>query len=148
MGCCSEDSDTRARAGSYLAGLMFGIGWWSFIDAAAYATQDEQTLNINFVRSLPGIGTTLALFGINSMDWGALTADSMTYHGDNVACKARTFVLFCIAVSLASLVGSIVILAQDYVDTDGSPWPGIAVFLQATLIFFATFIMKLLTAEG
>lgn len=129
---------------------MFAIGWWLFIDAVAYTNHEDFEITIDFVKWLPGIGTTLALFGINSMDWGAISADSMTYHGDNVACKARFFVLFCLSISLASLIGSIVILANEYVDNDKnvSAWPGVAIFLQALLIFFATFVMKLLTAEA
>lgn len=148
MGCCSEDSDTRARVGSYIAGFMFALGWWFFIDAVAYTSHRNLTETIDFVKWLPGIGTSLALFGINSMDWGAVSADSMSYHGDNVACKARTFVVFCLLVSISSLVGSIVILAKDYVDNNEALWPGVAIFLQATFIFFATFLMKLLTAEA
>lgn len=126
-----------------------GIGWWIFIDAVAYAKFRDFQIPIDFVKTLPGIGTTLAFFGINSMDWGAVTADALTYHGDNVACKARTFVVFCLVLSMSSVVGSIVILANVYVDNEfeESVYPGTAIFAQAVLIFIATFFMKLLTAQ-
>ena len=58
------DGETRMRLGSYVAGLLFGIGWWFFIDAVAYVKNNSDlTLRIHFVEWLPGIGTTLALFG-------------------------------------------------------------------------------------
>jgi hypothetical protein len=41
-------------------------------------------------RYLPGIAASLGFLFIVGMDWGALSADSMTYSGDNVAMKARS----------------------------------------------------------
>lgn len=102
------------------------------------------------------------------MDWEAVTADANTYHnGEAVACRARyvsllcllyrnaytnkmyrSFVMLMLLGALGSLIGSIVILAEEYVDSDldESVWPGVAIFLQTFLIFFATFVMKVFTA--
>lgn len=50
------------RAGSYVAGLLFGVGWWLFIDGAASAAFRDSKIPITFVTYLPGIVSTLAFF--------------------------------------------------------------------------------------
>ncbi|KAJ0392784.1 hypothetical protein P43SY_010591 [Pythium insidiosum] len=135
----------KSRIGSYVAGLLFGIGWWIFVDGAASAAHNDSQIPFNFIKYLPGIGSSLAFFLLNSLDWEMMSADSMTYHdGDGVACKARTFVLLCVAMSIGALIGSIFVLTHTYVDNpfDESTWPGVAVLLQNVLIFLSTVVMR------
>lgn len=50
------------RVGSYSAGLLFGVGWWIFIDGAAFADFHASQIPFNFIKYLPGIISTLAFF--------------------------------------------------------------------------------------
>ncbi|GLE08989.1 hypothetical protein PINS_up020464 [Pythium insidiosum] len=70
----------KSRIGSYVAGILFGVGWWILIDGAASAAHNNSQIPFNFIKYLPGIGSSLAFFLINSIDWEMLSADSMTYH--------------------------------------------------------------------
>ncbi|TMW66979.1 hypothetical protein Poli38472_012095 [Pythium oligandrum] len=133
------------KAGSYLSGVLFAVGWWIFVDGVATAAHRDSAIPFNFIKYLPGIGSTLAFFLLNTLDWEMLSADSMTYHGgDGVACRARTFVLFCVAMSLGGLIGSIFVLTHTYVANpfDETTWPGVAVLLQNVMIFLATIVMR------
>ena len=53
---------SRTTLGCYVSGFLFALGWWLFIDAAAYAAHNNLTISVNFVKTLPGIGVTIALF--------------------------------------------------------------------------------------
>ncbi|GLD98212.1 hypothetical protein PINS_up006909 [Pythium insidiosum] len=135
----------KSRIGSYVAGILFAVGWWILIDGAASAAHNNSQIPFNFIKYLPGIGSSLAFFLINSIDWEMLSADSMTYHdGDGVACKARTFVLLCVLMSIGALIGSIFVLTHTYVDNafQETTWPGVAVLLQNVLIFLSTLVMR------
>ncbi|DAZ92481.1 TPA: hypothetical protein N0F65_012711 [Lagenidium giganteum] len=140
------------KTGSYVSGLLFGVGWWIFIDGAAYAAHHNSQIPFNFIKYLPGILTTLAFVMLNSLDWGMLSADSMTYHGgSDVACRARTFVLFCVLMAVGAFVGSILVLTHSYVGNafGESTWPGVAILLQNFLLFLSTIIMRIgLIASG
>ena len=49
---------------------------------------------------MPGICMTLMFFMVTGMDWGALGADEMTYHGGTgTALKAKGFLLFAVLIA-------------------------------------------------
>lgn len=50
------------KAGSYAAGLLFGVGWWLFVDGAASAAARDSQIPLGFVSYLPGVVSTLAFF--------------------------------------------------------------------------------------
>lgn len=161
---CMEywEAKQKARLLSIVSGLLFSIGWWVFIDAVQYhnkvtaATEDpsiesdEQPIIFGFW--MPGICTTLSFFMINSMDFGALNADEMTYHGGaGTALKARAFLIFSLLVALGCLTGATYVLVDTYADGNAvtkdkvvtSSYPGVAIFLQTFLIFISTWVMRL-----
>ena len=113
----SELDDTQ-RAGnclSTLAGILFGVGWWFFIDGVAYSRfraedQENEVVLVDAKQYLPGFGVTIALFMICGMDWGALNADDFTYSGSNVSAKARCFLGLGVLIAVGSIIGSIVII--------------------------------------
>ena len=102
---------------------------------------------------MPGICMTLMFFMITGMDWGALGADEMTYHGGTgTALKAKGFLLFAVLIGLGCLTGAVYVLVDTY--TDGHPTdpalyvvtsaaPGIALFMQNILIFVAAWVMRM-----
>lgn len=49
-----------AKGGSYLAGLLFGVAWWIFVDGAAFASHHDSQIPFNFIKYVPGIVSTLA----------------------------------------------------------------------------------------
>jgi hypothetical protein len=100
-----EDDSTRGNFFSGFAGILFGAGWWFFIDGVAYsrASEADVVVLVDAKQYLPGIGMTLAMIMIVGMDWGALNADDFTYSGSNVSGKARSaeFKHFSLSLSLS-----------------------------------------------
>jgi hypothetical protein len=109
------------KAGSYAAGLLFAVGWWIFIDGAAYADYHDSRIPFNFLEYLPGILSTLVFFlcvacirfgwecitnlcsaicndRLNTLDW-EMVVDSPTYSADTAGrarqeCASRRWILF------------------------------------------------------
>lgn len=50
------------KAGGYAAGLLFGVGWWLFIDGVASAAFRDSQIPFGFLSYLPGVVSTLAFF--------------------------------------------------------------------------------------
>ncbi|CAH0515733.1 unnamed protein product [Peronospora belbahrii] len=93
---------------------------------------------------LPGIVSTLAFFLVNTVDWGMLSEDARFVYGSEVATRARCFVVFCIALSVAALVGSVLVFTHTYVNNEynESAWPGAAIVFQNGFIVMGTFVMR------
>ena len=150
-----SELDGTERAGnclSTLAGIFFGTGWWFFVDGVAYsrfqAEQGEDVVLVDAKQYLPGFGVTIALVMVCGMDWGAINADDFSYSGSNVATKARCFLGLGVVIAMASIVGAIVIIVEEYDDKCPDDagvsclWPGIAILLQTIFISLATFFLR------
>lgn len=132
------------KAGSYAAGCLVGVGWWILADGAASAPFHHSQIPFTFVNYLPGIVSTLAFFLVNTVDWSMLSDDASYAYGSNVANRARSFIVFCMALSVAALVGAVLIYTHVYVNNpfNESAWPGAAIVLQNGFLVMATFIMR------
>ena len=56
-----EEKD-RVRLLCSVAGLLFGLGWWCFIDAASVARVENYAIGVTFEQYMPGFAGTIALF--------------------------------------------------------------------------------------
>ncbi|RLN20655.1 hypothetical protein BBO99_00007083 [Phytophthora kernoviae] len=133
-----------SKAGSYVAGLLVGVGWWVLADGAATAAFHNSQIRFDFVKYLPGIISTLVFFLVNTVDWGMLSEDARFAYGEDVATRARCFVVFCMALSVAALVGSVLVFTHTYVNNpyNESAWPGAAIVFQNGFILIGTFVMR------
>eukprot|EP00743_Colponemidia_sp_Colp-15_P007752 GILK01008394.1.p1 GENE.GILK01008394.1~~GILK01008394.1.p1 ORF type:complete len:180 (-),score=11.48 GILK01008394.1:165-641(-) len=154
FGNSSYKNDRLLTIATAAAGVLFAVGWLLFIDGAAYATYTDDKVSVNFVCSLPAIGITLVFFMINLMDWGQLSADHMTYHGENVALKARAFLVFTSLAALSCLFGALYVFVTRWVhphEGDPSPdslWPGIAIVLQAFFVLISGLVYRLVQPDS
>ena len=150
-GCCECSPRAKTSYFSLAAGIVFGIAWFLLIDAIAYSShingQSGKKQEFKFIFILPAVGTTLAFFCINTIDWGALNADEFMYSSPRVKVYARIAVCFGVMLGVGSIVGSIFILANDFGKGDYfSQYPGIAIMLNAIFIFLSTWVMRFGTA--
>ncbi|KAH7489085.1 hypothetical protein PRIC1_010606 [Phytophthora ramorum] len=138
------------KAGSYAAGLLVGVGWWVLADGAASAAYHNSQIPFDFVKYLPGIVSTLAFFLVNTVDWGMISEDARFAYGSEVATRARCFVVFCMALSVSALVGSVLVFTHTYVDNqyNESAWPGAAIVFQNGFILMGTFVMRVGTVAA
>ncbi|KAI9757752.1 MAG: hypothetical protein M1815_000089 [Lichina confinis] len=110
------NSTSTRTAGVYLAGGIFSLGLFFFIDAATYShsPKNGSEVHIKFVDWIPGICSALGMLVINSIEKSRLSADSFTYSGTSVAWKARLVLFLGFALMAGGLAGSVTVLVLKY----------------------------------
>ncbi|EON61664.1 hypothetical protein W97_00880 [Coniosporium apollinis CBS 100218] len=118
-----NNANTRT-AGVYLAGALFSLGFFFFIDASAFSSspRNGSKVHITFVDWIPGICSALGMLVINSIDKSRLAADSFSYSGNGVAWKARLVLFLGFALMAGGLAGSVTVMVLKYVVPE-YPWP-------------------------
>lgn len=145
------DHRTRIRVFSVLGGMLFSLSWWFMIVAAVYVDHENDPLKLKAPFWLPGVGASIMFFIVSLMDWSALYADELThYRARETRMGAIAMLSFAILIGLASLIGSIYILAKVYAGEQGyegnkpaSTFPGQAIFAQTFLLFIGSFVARL-----
>ncbi|KAK2764920.1 hypothetical protein FQN54_008617 [Arachnomyces sp. PD_36] len=140
-------SNANARtAGVYSAGALFSLGFFFFVDAAAWShsSRNGSNVHIKFVDWIPGICSSLGMLVINSIEKSRLSADSFSYSGSGVAWKAR-FVLFLgFALLAGGLAGSVTVMVLKYIVQE-YPFPtlymGVSNVLSNGLIMLSSVVL-------
>ncbi|WPH04049.1 vacuolar sorting protein-like protein Vps68 [Acrodontium crateriforme] len=139
-------NSTNTRTGGiYLAGALFAVALFTFIDAATFSkTKNGSDIHINFVDWIPGIFSFLGMIVINSIDKTRLSADSFSYSGDNVQWKARVVLFMGFAAMAGGLAGSVTVLVLKYIvaEAEGPTlWLGVANVAANALIMLSSAIL-------
>ncbi|KAI9832495.1 MAG: hypothetical protein M1819_004284 [Sarea resinae] len=140
-----NSANTRT-AGVYLAGALFSLGFFFFIDASTFShsAKNGSDVHIKFVDWIPGICSALGMLVINSIDKTRLSADSFSYSGNHVAWKARVILFFGFALMAGGLAGSVTVLVLKYV-VPNYPFPtlyfGIANVIANGLIMLSSVVL-------
>merc|ERR1711939_283599 len=114
------NSASTRTAGVYLAGALFSLGFFFFIDASVYSKSplNGSHVHINFVDWIPFICSALGMLVINSIEKSRLSADSFSYSGNGVAWKARTVLFLGFALMAGGLAGSVTAMVLKYLFND------------------------------
>ncbi len=135
----------KAEIVGYLSGILFSIGWWTFIDGIVYTSTKETPVPIRFEDFIPGILSTIALIMVNLIDRDALNADDFTFSGDHIASKARAFAFVGVTVALGSIGGACALLVFKYIipgyTADDQVYFGETILVQNILIFLSSMIL-------
>ena len=152
----------RSKITSLIAGLIFGLAWWLFIDAMAYGGNyckvntcvgKSKTTDVAAYAWLPGAGMSIAFVMLNWWPFELLDLgqDEMTRQEYNNPGMAewvyRSVLLVTIVVKFLCLTGAIVIMVVCYLTADDAStpegkYPGVMVFISNLLIFVSAFIMR------
>ncbi|KAF1814457.1 UPF0220-domain-containing protein [Eremomyces bilateralis CBS 781.70] len=140
------NSANARAAGVYSAGALFSLGFFFFIDAAAYSrsAKNGSDVHVNFVDWIPGICSALGMLVINSIDKSRLTGDSFSYSGNGVAWKARLVLFMGFALMAGGLAGSVTVMVLKYLVPDyGFPtlWFGVANVLANSMIMLSSAVL-------
>ncbi|KAL9610312.1 MAG: hypothetical protein Q9167_004974 [Letrouitia subvulpina] len=110
-------SPNTRTAGVYLAGALFSLGFFFFVDASTLSHSHLYggDVHIKFVDWIPGICSALGMLVINSIEKTRLSADSYSYSGTGVAWKARLVLFLGFALMAGGLAGSVAVLVLKYV---------------------------------
>jgi hypothetical protein len=152
----------RSKITSLIAGLIFGLAWWLFIDAMAWGgaycnsnpcAGKAKTQEVAGYAWLPGAGMSIGFVMLNWWPFELLDlgTDEMTrseYNNPNMAeWVHRSILLVTIVVKFLCLTGAIVIMVVGYLTADSADvpegtYPGVMVFVSNLLIFLSAFIMR------
>ncbi|KAF9064784.1 hypothetical protein BDP27DRAFT_1298700 [Rhodocollybia butyracea] len=113
----------RRTVGVYLAGALFAIANWTFLDAAVKSAHakvswgDEPPVHVTFVDWVPGICSLLGYLVVNLIDKDRIKGDEG--FGDSSAVwRARLFLFIGFALMAGGLAGSVTVLVLKYVLSD------------------------------
>jgi hypothetical protein len=126
----------RSQVVGYLAGGLFAIGWWIFLDGITIATtmggldacreaaaeNCYQVPNIKLCTNssclvsspqfedwLPGIFSTFSLIIVNLVDAESLSGSDFGFESDNVALKSRAIAFIGATMGLGAIGGALTI---------------------------------------
>ncbi|KAG1852532.1 hypothetical protein F4604DRAFT_1805786 [Suillus subluteus] len=115
----------RRTIGIYLAGALFALANWTFLDAAILSAhahapygdpQIPPLVHVQFVDWVPGICSLLGMLIINLIDKDRIRGDD---YGDSTAVwRARLFLFIGFAFMAGGLAGSVSLLVLKYVMMD------------------------------
>ncbi|XP_077976867.1 transmembrane protein 50A-like [Glandiceps talaboti] len=139
--CLETVAEKRNVIASVAAGILFFAGWWIIIDAAATVPSND---DFKHAYHTCGVVSTLAFFMINAISNAQVRGDTMGT-GCMGQTGARVWLFIGFFLAFGALIAACWILFGPYVVEkccDDHLWPGIAVFLQNTFIFFGGIVFK------
>ncbi|KAH7905530.1 hypothetical protein BJ138DRAFT_1103837 [Hygrophoropsis aurantiaca] len=116
----------RRTIGIYLAGALFALANWTFLDAAilsahAHSPYDEPQIpppvHVAFVDWIPGFCSLFGMLIINLIDKDRIRGDE-GFGDSNAVWRARLFLFIGFALMAGGLAGSISLLVLKYVIKD------------------------------
>ncbi|KAJ1969492.1 Vacuolar protein sorting-associated protein 68 [Dimargaris xerosporica] len=148
--------ENQREIGTYVAGALFAVGWWFFVDGMVFSTtQPNFPVRVGVEDYLPGIFCTIGMLVTNSIDLSLLRDDHFGYSGGSSLAGRAKFTLFIgIALIAGGLAGSIASLAIKYIVsgvTEHYIYAGMAVILQTVLITLSSMLLWVIhnsEAEG
>jgi len=124
----------------YGAGILFGIGWWIWIDATVYHAHFNTQIQVIWWEYVAGIISTIGLIMVNLVSWNDL--DTNNIFGDKVSTRAKIFLFAAFIVSFVGIIAALwiaieqwFILSNTYADPKPSVYGGVALIVQNGLIF-------------
>ncbi|CAG8490773.1 14031_t:CDS:2 [Acaulospora colombiana] len=145
-GICFPPPRTRDVA-IYLSGVLFAIGWWTFVDAVVYAIIRGNTLSdtINVIDWISGIITTIGMLIVGSIDKTLITDEFAIYSISNeIRWKARLllFLGFTLLVGGTFCSMSVFILKYMLRDVEMEKlYFGVAVLVQNVCVMMSSFVL-------
>lgn len=125
--------DGMRTIGVYLAGILYALGFWAFIDSVLFSKYNNASdLHITFVDWVPFLCSTFGMLIVNSIEknrllQGALSGDNGMFGGMNMdsqlAWQARSVLFLGFALLAGGISGSLVILIIKYIVRDYISFP-------------------------
>ncbi|THH08014.1 hypothetical protein EW145_g2995 [Phellinidium pouzarii] len=113
----------RRTIGVYIAGGLFALAHWLFLDAAVLSSHyhpppdapyDSAPVHVTFVDWVPGILSALGFLVVNLIDKDRIKGEE-AYADARAVWRARLFLFIGFALMAGGLAGSVTILVLKYV---------------------------------
>jgi Uncharacterised protein family (UPF0220) len=131
--------DHGKKYGTGLAGAVFAMGWFFFLDAVVTAPADAK---IGFTKYLPGLAATFALILINSVRLDEISSVD-PWDDEGVYCRSRVWLLVAYVVCALAIGGATVTML-----TAGASGVGIASVVQVASILGGALLFFVSRSEG
>jgi len=112
----------KRTVGVYLAGALFALANWTFLDAAilsAHARPEHPTepvlVHVNFMDWIPGICSLLGMIVVNVIDKDRVRGDEAGYGDSSAVWRARLVLFIGFALMAGGLAGSVSVLVLKYI---------------------------------
>ncbi|KAI8091947.1 hypothetical protein BDF21DRAFT_410560 [Thamnidium elegans] len=142
--CCFSLGNKGKMFGVYFAGVLFALGWWTFIDGLTILWNLPDRLIAPGIEDwAPGIVTTLGMIIINLIDKETLKGNGFD---ENFIWRARLFLFMGFALMAGGLSGSVAVLVTKYIYNENNldllnTYLGITDVVQCSLIMFSTAVL-------
>ncbi|KAH0543383.1 hypothetical protein FGG08_002339 [Glutinoglossum americanum] len=136
------NSQNTRTAGVYLAGALFSLGFFFFIDASVFSRswKNGSDVHIKFVDWVPGICSALGMLVINSVNKTHLSPE-FSYSSEGNTWRAKLVLFMGFALMAGGLAGSVTVLVMKYLVPE-YPWPtlylGVANVITNSLIMLSS----------
>lgn len=131
------DQHIRSRYGTGIAGALFGIGWWAWIDACV-----TSPTKVTFLQTLPGLAATFALVLVNAVRWDEVQGYD-PWNDDGVYCRSRVWLLIAYLVCGGAIAG-----AAGVMIASGGAAVGMAAVMQVACIIGAALLFFVSRSDG
>jgi len=111
----------RRTVGVYLAGALFALANWTFLDAAVLSSHarfkwdDEPPVHVTFVDWVPGICSLLGFIVINLINKETIRGDDGLNGDSRAAWTVRLWLFIGLALMAGGLAGSVTVLILKYI---------------------------------
>jgi len=130
---------------SAMAGVIFGVGWFIFIDGVVYG-HSHGALTVPWYFYLNGPAATLALAMVNIISIDQLNPFFM--FSESISSRVRLWLLFWFVLAFANLgfaIWELTIYQENIKKSVPAPanttsYPGVSLLVQVLVILFSTFV--------
>ncbi|BAF09089.1 uncharacterized protein [Oryza sativa Japonica Group] len=121
-----------AVVGPGVAGAVFGVGWWFWVDAVVCSAAA-----VPFLHYLPGLFASFAALMFNCVKREDANYNYYSPYDDS-EWRLKLWLFVSYVVSFVSLAGAVGFLVQDALtDTGPSAWTGVAGVLQSVFVLIS-----------
>eukprot|EP00695_Tsukubamonas_globosa_P002671 TRINITY_DN385_c0_g1_i2.p1 TRINITY_DN385_c0_g1~~TRINITY_DN385_c0_g1_i2.p1 ORF type:complete len:142 (-),score=1.59 TRINITY_DN385_c0_g1_i2:103-528(-) len=124
---------------SHVAGALFALGWWIFIDGAVWNQFIGQNQKMEGQFYVPGILGTISFIMTNMLNPSDLRGDS--FADESTVTKAKVWFFTSLLIGMGSLMGGVWILVAFFApDKTEYAWPGVSILLQSIFLFVSSLV--------
>ncbi|KAL0221281.1 hypothetical protein RCL1_001135 [Eukaryota sp. TZLM3-RCL] len=138
----SDDVPLKKRAAPYLAGLMFALSIWTFVDGIMYNNRLDGQPSISFFYWTPTIVNFIFFFLTLFIDFSKVKND--VSDPDAKIARVGLFIVFILAASsffLACWVLFEVFLSKEAVEKGIDVWPGTALLISQIFMYLSALLL-------
>jgi EamA domain-containing membrane protein RarD len=136
-----QATSKKKKLTAFAAGIIMGIGWWIFIDSAAYASYINDPLGVPFVFMLPMFTVIIGIFFLNSFNWSNINSPIDPAAGS----KAQAILLVSLILCFASIIAQVWFLVEVWGSENSkaiSSYVGVGQVVCTMLTFLAGVILR------